>query len=99
MAAAIRLSQQHSCSFNHLVGEGDKRIRQRDAKQCRRLQIDGHVKALRLLNRHFGWLGAARKLVDVESNILEQSNKIETVTDQRSGLCVLAKSRDRWNVT
>jgi hypothetical protein len=27
VAAAIRLSQQHSCSFDHLVGAGEKRRR------------------------------------------------------------------------
>jgi hypothetical protein len=27
MAAAIRLSQQHSCSFDHLVGTGEQRRR------------------------------------------------------------------------
>jgi len=32
MAAAIRLSQQHSCSFDHLVGTAVQRKRDREAE-------------------------------------------------------------------
>src|SRR5262245_7736449 len=40
MAAAIRLSQQHSCSFDHLVGAGEQRRRHIKAKHFRRLEVD-----------------------------------------------------------
>jgi hypothetical protein len=33
MAAATRLSQQHSCSLDHLVGDGEERSRNSEAKQ------------------------------------------------------------------
>jgi len=33
MAAAIRLSQQHSCSLDHLVGAGEQRWRDDEAKR------------------------------------------------------------------
>src|SRR5262245_30208359 len=59
MAAAIRLSQQHSYSLDHLVGPRDEHIRQRNGERCCRLEIDRHVKSRRLLDRHVGWLTIA----------------------------------------
>src|SRR5262249_58886670 len=97
MAATIRLSQQHSCSFDHLVGAGDEHIRQGYPEQRRRLEIDGHEKARRLLDRHLGWLGAARNLVDVARDVVEQPHEVEAITDQRAGLNVLAECYDRGN--
>src|SRR5215471_5875663 len=43
MAATIRLSQQHSCSFDHLVGDGEQPRREGQAKRFRGLQVDDEL--------------------------------------------------------
>src|SRR5215831_10784215 len=99
MAAAIRLSQQHSCSFAHFVGPGDEHIRQRNAERSRRLEVYCHVKARRLLDRHVGRLCAARDLIHIARDVVEQPHEVESIADQRTGLGVLPVCRDRRNAT
>src|SRR5262245_16024238 len=59
MAAAIRLSQQHSCSFDHLVGAQQDRGRQLDANRLGGLEVDQQLELRRLLDGQIGGLGAA----------------------------------------
>jgi hypothetical protein len=40
MAAAMRLSQQHSCSLDHLVRVGEDRKREFDAERLGDLEVD-----------------------------------------------------------
>ena len=63
MAAAIRLSQQHSCSFDHLVGAGEQRRRHVEAERLRHDQVNDEVELGRLLDRKIGGLRPAN-LVD-----------------------------------
>jgi hypothetical protein len=44
MAAAIRLSQQHSCSFDHLVRERQQIIGDANPKRFCRLHVDDQLK-------------------------------------------------------
>ena len=40
MAAAIRLSQQHSCSLDYLVGEREQPVGDLETERLRGLEID-----------------------------------------------------------
>jgi hypothetical protein len=65
MAAAIRLSQQHSCSFDHLVGANQKRGRHSEAKCFGGLEIDDQLKLRGLLDRQISMVRTLQYLVDV----------------------------------
>ena len=56
MAAAIQLSQQHSCSFDHLVGAAEQRGRQVEPERLARLEIDYQLEFDRKLHRKLAWL-------------------------------------------
>src|SRR5215510_10815709 len=51
MAAAIRLSQQHSCSFDHLVGAREQRDRHFEAKRLCGLEVDDQLELVGELHR------------------------------------------------
>jgi hypothetical protein len=53
MIAATRLSQQHSCSLDHLVGAGEQRGRHGEAEHSCGLSIDDEPELARLLDRKF----------------------------------------------
>ena len=50
MAATIRLSQQHSCSFDHLVGAGEHRCGHVEAERLGSREIDHQLELDRGLN-------------------------------------------------
>src|SRR5262249_10089375 len=97
--SACRPCRKAAARDAHLVRPGDEHIRQRNAERCRCLQIDGHVKARRLLDRHVGRLGTPRKPLDITRDVIKQSHEVEAVADQRAGLHVLPECCDRRNAT
>src|SRR5215831_19156303 len=56
MAAAIRLSQQHSCSFDHLVGDSEQCRRHTKRKRLRSLKVDHQFKFRGLVHWYVGGL-------------------------------------------
>jgi hypothetical protein len=65
MAAAIRLNEQHSCSFDHLVGARQQRSGDFEAERLGGRKIDDEIKLGRLLDRDVGRLRSAQDLVDI----------------------------------
>src|SRR5215472_6792784 len=65
MAAAIRLSQQHSCSLDHLIGAGQQRRGQGNAKGCGRKHVHDEIEFGRLLDRNVARLRPTQNLVDI----------------------------------
>src|SRR6516162_10934973 len=64
MAATIRLSQQHSCSFDHLVGAQQERLRNGQAECLGGREIDDKLESGWLLDRNITGLCATQNLVD-----------------------------------
>src|SRR6516164_6951889 len=79
MAAAIRLSQQHSCSFDHLVGEREQPVGQIEAKRLSGLQVDDQLVFGRLLHRQIARLLAAQDTIDITRAAPEQVDAIRGI--------------------
>src|SRR5215471_835279 len=56
MAAAIRLSQQHSCSFDHLLGDREHARRDGEPERLGSFQVDNQLELGGLNDRHIGRL-------------------------------------------
>src|SRR5499427_448413 len=82
MAAAIRLSQQHSCSFNHLVGQGDQRWREFEAVRLRRLEVEHHLELGWLQDREVCWFFALKDAAGIDADLTIHVQNIDSVTHQ-----------------
>ena len=71
MAAAIRLSQQHSCSLDHLVGAREQRWRHVEAERLGGFQVDDHFDLRRLLYGKVTGLLAPEDAIDVAGRAAE----------------------------
>jgi hypothetical protein len=69
MAATIRLSQQHSCSFDHLIGERKHPIRHVDAKLLSSPEIGHEFKFHELLDQQVGRLLAFENAASVDAGL------------------------------
>src|SRR5262245_6057263 len=79
MAATIRLSQQHSCSFDHLVGEQLHRIGNREAQRLRSLEIDNEFKLGGSLYRQVGRLLSPDNSAGVDTRLAIRVRKDASV--------------------
>ena len=69
MAAAIRLSQQHSCPFNHLVRRGLQGARNGKAERLGTLQINDELKLRGLHDRQIARLSSFEDSSDVVAGL------------------------------
>jgi hypothetical protein len=80
MAAAIHLSQQHSCSFDHLIGAGEQRRGDFEAQRLRGIAVDYQLEFGRLLNRQVGGSPAMLSTVEMTAaNGLVVRRLVQTV--------------------
>src|SRR5262249_60177735 len=68
MAATIRLSQQHSCSFDHLVGAGEQWQRDCYAKRLGSLEVQEHLDLRGLLHWQLARLFAFENTAGVDAS-------------------------------
>src|SRR6516164_6869497 len=82
MAAAIRLSQQHSCSLDHLVGEHLHGIGDNKSECLRGLYVDDKLELGWLLNRQVGRLLAIENAPDVNARLPRGIISAGTITHE-----------------
>src|SRR5437016_14133112 len=82
MAATIRLSQQHSCSFDYLVGAGEQGGRHLEAERLGGRDIDDKIKAGRLQDGKVGRLFALQNAAGINSNLTTRVGKTSSIAHQ-----------------
>src|SRR5262245_64823083 len=97
MAAAIRLSQQHSCSFDHLVGAGRQCGRHFEAQHLCGAQIDDEFELGWLHDRQVGGMLALENPRSIDADLTISVGKACSITHETTGRDVLAQFIDRWN--
>src|SRR3981081_695721 len=94
MAAPIRLSQQHSCSFDHLVGARKHRWWYVEAKRLGGLEVNHQLVLGRRLHRQIGGLLALEDAIDVPGRASVWVDRIGPVGDQAAIYGVKAERVD-----
>src|SRR5262249_61783621 len=82
MAAAIRLSQQHSCSFDHLVGEREQPVGNLEAECLGNLEVDHKLKLGRLYDRQVSGLLALKNSRGIDAGPSQAVVIVWAVTHQ-----------------
>src|SRR5262249_8669416 len=97
MAATIRLSQQHSCSFDHLVGAGEQRRRHCEAKHPGCLRVNYQLELGRLHDRQLGRLRAFEDAAGVDPELTKGTRKARSVAKKPAGFRKATKRIYRWD--
>src|SRR5258708_20352009 len=90
MAAAIRLNEQHSCSFDDLVGEREQLVRHVEAECLGPLEVDDQLELGWLHDRKVGWLGSCDDPAGIHANLAVCIKQVRTVADEATGCDKLA---------
>src|SRR5262249_31251605 len=96
MAAAIRLSQQHSCSFDYLVGAGEHRRGCIEAERFGGLEVDDQFVLCRRRHREVGGLLATKDAINVPGRALILVNNIRPMRGQTASKNEGSHKVDRW---
>src|SRR5215472_4628440 len=90
MAATIRLSQQHSCSFDDLVGKREQLGRNFDAQCLCGGEVDDQIESSPEIDRQVAGLFALENSADVDTGAAISIRLTWSVADQTASLSVLA---------
>src|SRR5215475_2085259 len=94
MAATIRLSQQHSCSFDYLIGEREQLWWNFKAEPLRGPEIDDKVELCGLHHRQFAWLFALQDSTDIDTSLSIGIRDAGAVGHKPAGKGILTKFID-----
>ena len=97
MAAAIRLNEQHSCSFDDLVGKREKFQRYIESQRLGGFEIDYQLDLRGLFDRQLGGLLAAENFAGIDAAEAECILDVGTVAHQPTGECCLAPWVEHWH--
>jgi hypothetical protein len=67
--------------FDHLVGEGEHRLRDRQPERRRGLQVDDQLELGRKFDRQIAWLRALENLDHVRRRAVEVRRQIDSIAD------------------
>src|SRR5215472_10516885 len=91
MAAAIRLSQQHSCSLDHLVGGAQQRRWYVKSENPCGLQIDDELELRRPYHRQVRWLLPLEDAPCIDANLPIPLSRARSVAHQAADFDILAE--------
>src|SRR5215831_1652353 len=97
MAATIRLSQQHSCSFDHLVGDGKQRWRHGEVKHPGGLAVDDQLELRGLYDWQVRGLRALENAAGIDAHLTICIRKAGSVTHQPASFRILTPRIYRRN--
>jgi hypothetical protein len=83
--SAISLRQNHSCSFDHLVGNREQLVRHGNTERLRGLEVDQQLELGQRLHRKVGRLLALEDAIDVASREPVLVDEIRPIGDQAAG--------------
>src|SRR5262249_60388769 len=86
MAATIRLSQQHSCSFDYLVGEREQPIRHVETERLCRSEIDDEFEVGWLHHGEVGRLLAFENSADISAHLVIAAVQVGAIAHQAARL-------------
>src|SRR5215471_20044759 len=91
MAAAIRLSQQHSCSFDHLIGKREQRRRHGKVEHAGGLVVDHQLELARLHDWQVSRLCTLEDATGINANLAVSIRQAGAIAHEPASLCKIAQ--------
>jgi ABC transporter substrate binding protein len=92
----VQINAPHADLFDHLVGGGEQRGRDRQIQCLRSIEVNDEIKARRFDNWEISRLGALKDLPDINTALAEMVGETGPIADEASEGHVFAQWIDRW---